>query len=1590
MPDTPPSLAALSQRIAALSPEKRALLEKQLKQQGLSWPEATITPQKRPEWVPLSAAQAHLWVLHQLDPQSSAYHIPMSWRFAGPLDAAVVERSFQAIAQRHESLRTVFLRHPESGQPYQHIEPKSDFRLVQTDWRQRAHSEAEAEMRCLARQDAREPFDISTGPLWRGHLVRLEDHLSVLILVLHHMIADGWSRGVLMREFAALYGAACGNQAPDLAALPVHYADYALWQQQWLQGQDSRTHLDYWRQQLADLPTLNLPGDRPRGAVPDPSSRTSTHPLSPACTVALKAFSRQHGATLFMTLLATFNVLLQRYSGQAEQVVGVPIANRHYPEVEPLIGFFVNTLVLRTRSAGNPAFIDFLAHVKQVVAEALQHQDAPFSQVVDAIQPERDLSRNPLFQVMFQLQSDSYQLQNAAMPELDLPDLTISQEWIDPGHTKFDMTWHLVDRAETLMVAVEYRTALFDEARINRMLGHFRNLIDAIVTCPTRRLSELPMLSPAEQQQLLVEWNCTETALPPLCFHEAFEQQVGRSPDAIAVRDSDRQLTYQALNQQANQLAAILRQQGVGPERLVGICLRRSVDLVIALLGVLKAGGAYLPLDPALPRERLRFMLEDACVAVTIVEDATFPLVESGASAMTLNLNRDWQSDAETGDGLSPVSPDHLAYVLYTSGSTGRPKGTLVTHRGLANYLHWSVQDYAVADGGGAPVQSSIGFDATITSLYTPLLAGQTVHLLAEEHEVEALHDVLQHAAGYSLIKLTPAHLQALQPLMTPAMQPPKAFVIGGEALQARDLAFWQQHAPEVRLINEYGPTETVVGCCTYTVTRHEEVAEGIPIGRPIANVQLYILDANLQPVPVGVPGELYIGGAGVARGYLNQPDLTAERFVPNPFAGPEQTASTVLYKTGDRVQYRADGIIEYLGRFDDQVKWRGFRIELGEIEAALRQHAQVTQAAVMLRDTPSGTSQLVAYLVLAVDTPPDNIDSSVSEQLAMLRQQLHQKLPAYMIPARFVVLDAIPLTSNGKVDREALPAPTAEPSSDVVAPRNEHEVQLAAIWQQALGRDAIGVHDNFFELGGNSILGMQLIAKAHETGLHLTPRQLFQYQSIAELAAVAESETLDSPSQEPVTGPAPLTPIQHDFFAQDLPDPHHFNQALLLDLIPGLRIALLERALQHLTLHHDALRLRFHRHEGEWQQVHAAPHEVSVPLHEIDLTAFPDDERQAVFDNAVHDVQTGLNLSAGPLLQGALIHLDPALGDRLLLVAHHLVVDGVSWRILLNDLSMVYRQLTAGEELSLPPKTTSFQTWAQHLQDSSQRLSAQRSYWLTACATASRLPVDATNGYMANTVAALEHVTVSLSAEQTRALLEDIPPIYHTRIEEILLTALGQTLSQWGQTITLLIDLDYHGRLSPVDEPTIDLSRTVGWFTNVFPFRLMMLPGSVAQQLKSVKEQLGDVPHQGSGYGILRYLSRSADPALISAAEISFNYLGHLDISGDHTVVRGLAPESVGALRSAAGRRRYVLDVVALIAAEQLQIVWRYSHHLHRRDTIEQLAQRYLTALRSILAYGQEPRPQVPSYSPTDFSAARVNQAQLDRLLSKLHQREP
>jgi amino acid adenylation domain-containing protein/non-ribosomal peptide synthase protein (TIGR01720 family) len=1507
----------LSKRIAALSPEKRAIFEQQLKQKKLQFSKPTISKRKDKNSLPLSFAQERLWFLHQLDPNNTAYHIPIAWHFTGKLDIKKLQDSLNTIIQRHEVLRTRF--RSIEGKPYQDILSHLTIEIPVINLPKET-------VERFAIEEAQRPFNLESGPLLRVTLLQSSPEESILLVIFHHIIADGWSRGIFLKELMTLY-----KSESKLPELPIQYVDFADWQRNWLAGEELKIQLDYWRQQLADLPVLNLPTDSPRPAVQTFRGATQSFTLSKHLTDSLKTLSRLKGVTLFMTLLTAFNILLHRYSSQDDLVIGSPIANRNCIEIEGLIGFFVNTLILRNNLSGNPTFLELLKRVQEVTTGAYKHQDLPFALVVEELQPERTLSHNPLFQVMFQLQNEAYQMQNARSIELEIPDLKLEQFWIEPQFTKFDLTWHLIERETGIFGVIEYSTDLFKPETVTRMFQHFQQLLLAIIANPQTRISELPILPAAEQHQLLIEWNNTKTDEPLQFVHQLFEKQAEKTPNNIAVVGGSEQLTYQELNQKANQLAHYLQTLGVKTETLVGICFKRSLEMIVAILGILKAGGAYVPLDPTYPQERLAYMLEDSKVFLLLTQKELFR-EGFGDQTHTICLDINQFGDEFSNQNFTnTIDKDNLAYVIYTSGSTGKPKGTLLTHRGLINYLTWAIEAYRVSEGEGSPVQSSIGFDATITSLYTPLLVGKKVVLLPEEQEIEALntdHD-------YSLLKLTPAHLGILSQF--PQKGQPNALIIGGEALSGNSLAFWQTHTPNTRLINEYGPTETVVGCCVYEV--NTPLSGSVPIGRPIANTQLYILDHYLQPVPIGVPGELYIGGAGVARGYLNRPDLTAQKFIPNPF-----NTSDRLYKTGDQARYLSDGNIEYLGRLDEQVKIRGFRIELGEIEAVLRQHPEVTEALVTVHEDTQKNKRLVAYIV-----------TSTAQNL---RSFLKTKLPDYMIPSVFIPLPAFPLTPNGKIDRKALPKPDlATQTTNLVLPRTEEEEILAQIWIDVLGRETISIHDNFFELGGDSILSIQIIAKANQKGLKITPRQLFEHQTIALIAAVAQTVSLTQTEQGIVTGKIPLTPIQQWFFEQNLIEPHHYNQSFLLEMIPQLQPHLLEQVLLQLLIHHDALRLRFTQSETGWQQFNIAPDE-NIPLTVINVLG----QSKEKIEEISTQIQASLNLTDGPIFRGVWFNFGDEQPSYLLLVIHHLAVDGVSWRILLEDLATAYQQLARGKKIQLPAKTTSYKDWANSLIQSSDLVASGNNIF-------NSLPVDYFNGN--NLVASTAQITISLTVEETQALLKDIPSVYQTHINDVLLTALAQAFTQWTGHSKLLVDLESHGR----DIDDFDLSRTVGWFTAIIPICLDLTNiEQLGNALKSIKEQL-------------RHIPTKMNHKLQSDAEIIFNYLGQLDRVQTGFPIVKLVNEWQGERRSSQQIRRYLLEVNSFVSEEKLQVNWIYSRNIHQKNTIESLANNYMTALKSLIIHCQT--VETKGYTPSDFSAAKLEQKQLDQFLNKINKRK-
>jgi amino acid adenylation domain-containing protein len=1059
--------------------------------------ELTIIPVSRDEDLPLSFAQQRLWFLHQLSPDSTAYNLLEALRLEGALNLVALEQSLTELIRRHEILRTTFPM--VDGKPVQRIAPPSTVTWQIEDLQGLSTEEQTAQFRQMAIAAALKPFDLAGEPLVQFTLLKLSPYSYILLLKMHHIIYDGWSLSIFFGELSQLYEAFTQGLPSPLAELPIQYADFAVWQRQWLTGEVLDRQLNYWREQLAGLtPILELSTDYPRPPVQTFQGGVECFQLDRHLTQRLKQLSQESDATLFMTLLAAFLVLISRYSGQLDLVVGSPIANRNSKSVEPLMGFFANTLAFRGNLSGNPSFREFHEQVRQTTLSAYAHQDLPFEMLVEKLQLDRDLSRNPLVQVLFSLQNtpqSSSNLSGLIIENMPLP--------LDV-RARFDLEvnyWEIPGGLEGVWC---YNSDLFDATTITRIGEHFQTLLQAIVANQEMRISELPLLSPAQRHQLLVEWNDTQVDYPhDLCIHELFAEQVERNPDAVAVAFEEQQLTYDELNCRANQLAHCLRSLGVGADVLVGICVERSWEMIVGLLGILKAGGAYVPLDPEYPQERLSFMLADTQIKVLLTQqNLVEKLQKHQVKLVCLDTDSPVIAQCSQDNAIAPpiadVQATNLAYVIYTSGSTGQPKGVEVVHRGV-NRLLFGV-DYVHLDETQRFLQiAPISFDASTFEIWGALLHGGKCVLFPESIPTAKSLSEEIHKHGITVLWLTSALFNSIIDDDPQALSGIKQLLIGGEALSLAHVNRAFETLPFTQIINGYGPTESTTFTCCYPIPRKiETTIESIPIGSPIANTQVYILDDYLQPVPVGVPGELHVSGAGLARGYLNRPELTQEKFIPNPFDNSK------LYKTGDLARYLPDGNIEYLGRIDHQVKIRGFRIELGEIEAVLSQHEDVQISCVIVREDTPGEKQLVAYIV-----PQKDVTLTTSE----LRQFLGNKLPGYMIPSAFVMLDSLPLTPNGKVDRRALKAPAHTSNSDrFIEVRNQLELKLLQIWSNILKIDKIGVQDNFFDLGGHSLLAPYLMTQIkQQIGKDIPVKDLFQNPTIEQLAAIIQKESDDS-----------------------------------------------------------------------------------------------------------------------------------------------------------------------------------------------------------------------------------------------------------------------------------------------------------------------------------------------------------------------------------------------------------------------------------------------------------------------------------------------
>ncbi|MCP3804329.1 amino acid adenylation domain-containing protein [Allokutzneria sp. A3M-2-11 16] len=1421
-----------------------------------------IVPVSRAEPLPLSFSQQRFWFFQEYDKDSVEYNVHFGFRICGELDVPALTKALDALVERHEVLRTVI---------------SSGFQVVSGERPGLSIVDASLDELDLAlTAEVGVPFDLARGPVMRQLLVRLGDRDHVLVLGLHHVAVDGWSMSVLADDLSALYN---GTALP---ALPVQYADFAAWQRARLTDAALEPHVRYWRDQLDGLAPLRLPTDRPRPTVKSTNGAVVAFTLPERLTSKLNEIAAACDATLYMTLVAACQVLFARYSGQRDIAVGTAVAGRDNASLDRVVGCFINTLVLRSQVRESLSFKDFLGEVRETVLGAFAHQDVPFQRLVDELCQTRDPSMTPLVQALVVLQNGpgkNLRFAGATAERIELPNVSAI----------FDITVEFVQRDGSLDGVIQYDTTLFDASTVERMAGHLRVLLEGIAAAPASALSELPLLTDAERHRLLVEYNATASPVSVEPVHRLIP-----SSSALAVND----LTYAELDLRANQLANYLVAQGVGPDVPVGVCADRGEQFVIGALAVLKAGGGYVPLDPALPTARRDFMISDTGARLVL-----------GSSAWP-----DVTGYPSTDPGVE-VGPEHLAYIVYTSGSTGQPKGVAIEHRALSDLCAWFRSYYSITSSDCVSQLIAVGFDPAVMEIWGTLTAGARLAVPGAA-VLDHPHDLVRWMASESvtLTTLPVARLDSVFEQLDSVPTSLRVVTTGGDVLRRR--------FPGVRLVNQYGPSEsTVVATCASV----SPVDHGLPtIGKPVANATVYVLDEAMRPVPEGVPGELHIGGAGLARGYVNRPDLTAARFVQ--FAGER------VYRTGDLVRWLPSGELDFLGRVDDQVKIRGHRVEPGEIETALLAVPGVAQAAVIVHEPTPGTKRLVAYVSPKINAaigapnalndpfrepnaPNDPFRESNAPNASLgvgeVRRELEGRLPGYMVPSAIVVLDELPVTVNGKVDRRALPEPVAEAAEGYVAPTGEVEHALARIWAETFGVERVGVRDGFFALGGDSIVAIQAVSAAHRAGLRMTTKDLFRWPTIAALAPHVTQDVVATPRGGPVVGEVPLTPIQRYFF-DNFDARGTFDQSVTIDLPAPVDEKALQRALNALVEHHDALRMRF---TDEGEQYNAAK---GTELFRAELET----------------------------------------PTRLKLTAHHLVVDGISWRVLLEDFHTAYHQADA----DLGPRTTSFRDWAIKLTEhaASGGFDDELEYWRGVTAEAD-LPTDHSGP---NTVDSAREIRVRFDAEVTGALLRDVPDVYRTEINDVLLTALARTLSGWTGRDRVLVGMEGHGREDLFDD--VDLGRTVGWFTTYFPAVINVHAAAWGGLLKSVKEQLRAIPRKGLGYGALRYCAKALGPEL--EPQVSFNYLGQFSGTG-----------RIELHEDGEAERHHVLEIVGQVDDGELEFSWHYSENLHDAATVERLAEDFAANVRAIVEHCAEPG--AGGRTPSDFPLVKLDQSTVDKL---------
>ncbi|MFI0487358.1 amino acid adenylation domain-containing protein [Actinomadura sp. 9N215] len=1511
----------------------------------------------------LSFAQHRLWFLNQLEPTSSEYHIPTALQLRGELDFDALRRALNEIVARHEVLRTTIITAAD-GVAVQHVHPPAPIDPPIVDLSGLPRRQAREEALQLVNGEAAEPFDLGAAPPMRVRLIRLANDDHALCVTFHHIASDEQSAAIFARELSLLYSAFHEGGASPLEPLPIQYADYAAWQRDWLSGEIRERQLAYWRTQLADLPMLRLPTDRPHPPVRRADGRVQQFVITAETADRLRDLNRRTGTSMFMVLLAGFQTLLARYCGQDDIAVGTPVSGRSHADTERLIGFFVNTLVLRADTSGDPTFREVVARVRRVVLDGLAHQDLPFEHLVEELQPQRDRARHPLFQVMF-----NYAVNDGA-DRPGLADVDACAFPVTYTATPFDLALSFSNTGRELRGSVEYSTALFDDPTIERLTGHLTLLLEGVAADPDRRVHEVSVVTDDERRWLhKSSRGPSAPPIPDVLIHELVDRHARTTPDKVAVADGTERLTYAELAALSNRIAHLLRDRGVGPESVVALVLERGVHVLAWALGALKAGGVYQPVDTATPSERLAYLLADSRPTVVVTTTHLRELLPARAQLpVVVALDEvSTRSALDNGPSSAPtirLSPDCGAYLIYTSGSTGQPKGTIGTHRNLVYLHHAWTHTHGLPTNDTLLTTANLTFDAFTGDWTRALTTGATLHIGPDRRHLDPTH--LAHLLTHhhiTALETTPHQLTALHPHINPHHPPPlTTLIITADTWHAHDHHTTHTLLPHTQLLTSYGLTETTVDTTTCNTTHHQpHPQQTLPIGHPLPHTTVHLLDNHLQPVPPGIPGQIYITGTGLTRGYHNHPALTAERFIANPHT----TNGTRLYRTGDQARRNPDGTLHFLGRTDHQINLHGHRIEPTEIETALTTHPHIHTAAITLHH-PNNHPQLTAYIVTS--TPPPTA--------TQIRAYLKTRLPDHLIPAVFVTVNALPTTTTGKLDRQALPAPTADrPRLDAgfVEPATPAEQVLARIWRDVLGLDRVGVHDDFFDLGGDSILSLQIVARAREAGLRITPAQLFDNPTVAALSAIAGAEEVVDPEQERVSGPVGLLPIHRWWADQRLTDPDHFNQATWVQADVTLDPDALARAAAGVTDHHEALRLRADGYPDRLQLTIAAQDDPLVVRHRLPQDC-DDREHRERLRAIAEAAQAGLNLVSGPVWRLDLVDGGPGRGSRVLIVVHHLAVDTVSWHILVEDLARAYIQVAAGQPVDLGPKTTPISQWAAYVAG----VSHEDDTIAETPEPVERLPVDHDEG--PTTYAQADTLSLRLDAETTRTLIKLSPSAYRTQINDLLLTALVHALHGWAGIRCASIELEGHGRTHTGPH---DLSRTVGWFTTLTPVVLVHPESAddLASLIKSTKEKLR---------GASRRQLNGPSPRT-GQTQIGFNYHGRLEASREEAVDgkdgRSLwrpvgAP--TGSDQDPSAPLPHLLELTAAVAEDRLNLHLTYPVSRYRRETVDSLGDHLLRALTRIAAHTREVAENAPgAATPSDFPLAELSQDEVDHLVA-------